>query len=425
MEPDLTPTKPKAAVTAGLRGAGWNPQRMDRPYTLRPYPLRTADGQRTLGFLYTQTGREKSVVCLMHPREFSGTPYLVPDVLDTGAACWVQAPRAIGNDLRLEHEVALLDVAAASVHLRGLGFEHVTLLGTSGGAGLYGFYTQQALRAPQDRLAATPAGRPVKLAEADMPPPDALVLVSPHPGQGRLLMNGIDPSVTDEADPCSVDPALDPFSADNGYREPPQSSRYAPDFVEKYRAAQRARVQRLDDIARGLLRQRAQARKALKEAGEAAPAALRRQAAHTPILTLWRTDADLRCWDLSLDPSDRAVGSLWGADPFVSNLGSVAFARLITPESWLSTWSGISSRASFEQFGAELTVPTLMLEYTGDQAAFPADMDAIFGSLGSTRKERIKVRGNHHGMALAQGEESGQVLVGRHLQQWLRQTAPA
>jgi len=411
-------------ITAGLRGAGWNPERMERPYSLRPYALRTADGQRTLGFLYSQTGEEKAVVCLMHPREFSGTPYLVPDVLDAGCACWVQAPRAIGNDLRLEHEVALLDVAAALAHLRKLGFSHITLQGTSGGAGLFGFYAQQALRDPTRRLADTPAGRPVKLAEAEMPAPDALVFVSPHPGQGRLLMSCIDPSVSDESDPLSVDTTLDPFAMENGYREPPASSNYSAEFAARYRAGQRSRVERIDAHARQLLVQRGEARKELKALGDKAPAAIRRRAAHTPIFAVWRTDADLRAWDVGIDRSDRAVGSLWGADPFASNLGSVAFARLVTPESWLSTWSGISSRASFDQFGPELTLPTLMIEYTGDQAAFPSDMDAIYESIGSTDKSRHKVRGNHHGMALAEGEEPGQVIVGRHLQRWLRKHVP-
>jgi len=412
----------RGKVTAGLRGAGWNPARMDRPYQVRPHGLRTADNQRTLGLLYTQTGHEKTVVCLMHPREFSGTPYLVPDVLDAGCACWVQAPRSIGNDLRLEHEVALLDVAAGTAHLRKLGFERVVLLGNSGGAGLYAFYTQQALRAPAARLEATPGGRPVRLAEAEMPVPDAMVLVSPHPGQGKLLMNGIDPSVTDESDPMSVDAALDAFDARNGFAEAPASSSYAPEFVTRYRTAQRARVERIDAHARQLLRTRAAARKELKAlpAGTAAPAALRRQLAHTPIFTVWRTDADLRCWDLQLDPSDREVGTLWGSDPYTSNLGSVGFARVVTPESWLSTWSGVSSNASFERCGAELTLPTLMLEYTGDQAAFPSDMDAIFNSLASTDKQRHQVRGNHHGQALAEGEESGQVVAGRMVQEWLK-----
>ncbi len=417
-------TLPKAKVTAGLRGAGWNPARMDaRPYTLKPYALKTADNQRTLGFLYTQTGQEDTVVCTMHPREFSGTPYLVPDVLDAGCACWVQAPRAIGNDLRLEHELAILDVAAALAHLKKLGFKRVILMGISGGAGLYAFYTQQALRAPQDRITTTPAGRPVKLAEADMPSPDGLVFVSPHPGQGRLLMNGIDPSVTDENDVFSTDPALDPFSAANGFRPAPETSTYSAEFVGRYKAAQRARVQRLDDRARAALKEKTKARKELKqlqEGGATVPPQLRMRVAHTPIWQLWRTDADLRCWDLAMDPSDREVGTLWGRDPYTSNFGSVGFARLITAESWLSTWSGISSNASFEKCGPELIPPVLMMEYTGDQAAFPSDMDAIYAAIGSGDKQRHKVRGNHHGQALAEGEESGQVLAGRIVQQWLR-----
>mgnify|MGYP000993769632 CR=1 FL=1 len=100
------------------------------------------------------------------------------------------------------------------------------------------------------------------------------------------------------------------------------------------------------------------------------PSDTRRRAAHAPLFTIWRTDADLRAWDLALDPSDREVGGLWGRDPFASNWGSVGFARIVTPESWLSTWSGISSQASFERCGPEVTVPTLLIEYTGDQAAF-------------------------------------------------------
>ena len=409
----------KGKVTAGLRGAGWNPARMDRPYRTAPYSLRTADDQRTLGLLYSQTGQEKTVVCLMHPREFTGTPYLVPDVLDAGCAAWVQAPRSIGNDLRLEHELALLDVAAGMTHLRTLGFTRIVLLGNSGGAGLYAFYTQQALRAPERRMTHTPGGRPVKLAGADMPAPNDLIFVSPHPGQGKLLMNCIDPSVADESDPLSVDSALDPFDAANGFVAAPASSNYSADFITRYRGAQRARVERLDAQARQMLAMRGAARKKVKDGDSSAAA--KRLAAHTQIFQIWRTDADLRCWDMSIDPSDREVGTLWGRDPFASNLGSVGFARMVTPESWLSTWSGITSNASLEKCGAELTVPSFVIEYTGDQAAFPSDMAAIYDSIGTTAKRRERVRGNHHGQALADGEESGQIVAGRMVQQWLRE----
>lgn len=56
-------------------------------------------------------------------------------------------------------------------------------------------------------------------------------------------------------------------------------------------------------------------------------ASRRRKGAHTPIMTIRRTNADLRCFDLSLDPSDRKYGSLWGSDPYTSNYGSAGFAR--------------------------------------------------------------------------------------------------
>ena len=65
----------------------------------------------------------------------------------------------------------------------------------------------------------------VVCAEVGVRPDLAVVFVSPHPGQGVLLMNGLDPSVTDEDDAFSCDPALDPFDPGNGFRRPPQSSR--------------------------------------------------------------------------------------------------------------------------------------------------------------------------------------------------------
>ena len=53
-------------------------------------------------------------------------------------------------------------------------------------------------------------------------------------------MNGIDASVTDEADALSADPSLDPFNRDNGYS--PKGATYARTFVERYRKAQVERV---------------------------------------------------------------------------------------------------------------------------------------------------------------------------------------
>lgn len=148
----------------------------------------------------------------------------------------------------------------------------------------------------------------------------------------------------------------------------------------------------------------------------------RRLAAHAPIFEVLRTDADLRSWDISLDPSDRKTGSLWGKDPFVSNWGSVGFGRVVTPESWLSTWSGLSSNAALDKTIGTLHQPTLLLEYTGDQCTFPADIQAIYDQIPAAHKQHIRVRGNHHGMALSREEEPGQRIAGRHIVEWLRES---
>lgn len=410
----------KPQVTAGMRGASWDARLMNRPYQMVPYALGTADGQRTLGFLFTATGKETTVVSLMHPREMAITHYLVPFVLDAGCACWVQGPRSIGNDLRLEHEIALFDVAAGMTHLRDLGYEKIVLLGNSGGAGLYTFYNQQALTPREMRIARTPGGRPTNLGELHMPEVDAFILVSPHPGQGKLLMSGIDPSVVDEDDPMQTDPSLDPFSKDNGFDVETGKGRYAPEFIERYRAAQIKRVARIDARAKAMLRAKHEARQQLK-AGVPSDED-RRLAAHAPIFEVWRTDADLRSWDISLDPSDRKTGSLWGKDPFVSNWGSVGFGRVVTPESWLSTWSGLSSNAALDKTLGTLHQPTLLLEYTGDQCTFPADIRAIYDQIPAQQKRHVRVRGNHHGMALSRDEEPGQRVAGRQIVEWLRES---
>jgi pimeloyl-ACP methyl ester carboxylesterase len=404
-------------ATAGLRGAGWDAGLMDRPYQVDAVTLNTADGGKTMGFLFSVTGKETTVVSVMHPREFQLSHYLVPAVLDAGCACWVQAPRSIGNDLRLEHEIALFDVAAGMAHLRKLGFRKIALLGNSGGAPLYAMYNQQSKLPPEQRIERTPGGRPTKLAELEMPQVDGMIFVAPHGGQGKLLMAAIDGSVTDENDPLNVDPSLDPFSPANGFNPMTGKAKYTPEFIERYRAAQVARVERLDQKAKQMLKAKIGAKKKLAEEKSLE---LKKLASWAPIFNVWRTDADLRTWDPSLDPNDRPAGGLWGRDPFISNLGSVGFARVVTPESWLSTWSGISSNASLEKCSAAISQPFLLVCYSGDQAAFPSDIEQIYKQIPSTQKVMHRVRGNHHGAALAEGEEPGRNIAAQHIGNWLR-----
>jgi hypothetical protein len=44
----------------------------------------------------------------------------------------------------------------------------------------------------------------------------------------------------------------------------------------------------------------------------------------------------------------------------------------------------------------------------------------IFASIGTTQKSHIRVRGDHHGRALAPGEELGRTIAGRAIRDWLR-----
>ncbi|RSM40393.1 alpha/beta hydrolase [Amycolatopsis balhimycina DSM 5908] len=394
----------------------WYPASLPEKTTVGPHTLISHDGEVSRGVLYEPATASRTVFCLMHPRQDLQRHPLIPGLLTAGHPVWAQTGREGGNDLRLVHETALLDVAAGTEFLRERGFEHIVLIGHSGGAGLYSFYTEQSLATPSGRVTRTPGGTPVRLAEAAMPAPDGLVLVAPHPGQGSLLLSMIDPSVTDENDPFSVDLDLDPYHPANGFGAAPEGSHYPAEFVERYRRAQHERVARIDERARDLIADQLAARKRLK--GGSDDPADRRRSVLTPIITTYRTDADPRCTDLRLDPSDRPYGSVISARPSVSNYGVTGFGRLATPESWLSTWSGLSSNASLVRSLGGVAIPTLTIEFTGDCSVFPGDVQDALAALKAEDSTHLRVRADHFGRPLADGDESGIAVAVREVVAW-------
>lgn len=377
----------------------------------------TVDGNAAKGTLYTPTGREPrdtTVVVMMHPRVDFSRHYLIPALLGAGHAVYVQQARDSGSDLRLVHEQTLLDLGAGLEWLHGVRFRRTVGLGNSGGAGLLTYYVQQSLRAPADRIARTPAGRPSSLDEVVLPEFDALAYLAPHAGQGTLLSRCVDPSVTDEDDAFSVDRALDPFAEENGYRPAPESSAYAREFVDRYRAAQLDRIARIDEKARRHVAEARAARKAVR-AGTGSEADGRR-AGSARLITVWRTDADLRAMDQSLDKSDRPYGSVYGAKPETTNYGIVGFGRLTTPEAWLSTWSALSSNATIAKAGPEMVLPALLISYTADNCVFPTDVDGIVDVIGSTDKRVESMAADHYGNPVGGGSRDGAVAL---LDPWL------
>jgi hypothetical protein len=384
------------------------------------HQLTTADDAKVSGVLRTVPGA-RTVVCIMHPRQDVTHHLLVPELLARGFAVWTQGTRSVNNDLSLLHEQAVLDAAAGQVFLRERGFDATVTLGHSGGGALFAFYHEQAGAAPADRVTKGPGGRPTGFGEAPMPVPDAAVFMAPHPGQGALLLRMIDPSVSDEDDPMSVDPALDPYDPANGFVPAPDCSRYSPEFVTRYRQAQRDRIERLDAVARDRAGQAGAARRAFTVSGDPAD---RRAALAPRVLTVYRTDADLRSVDLSMDRNERPYGSLFGRRPDLTNYGLVGFGRFSTPEAWLSTWSALSTNAGFLRCAAAIRAPTLLIELSGDQACFPADIGAMSEAIGAADFSRARVAGTHFGGPIAKGEPTGSSLAAAEIGAWLAERFP-
>ena len=54
-------------------------------------------------------------------------------------------------------------------------------------------------------------------------------------GQAGMVLLSLDPAIVDENDPKKVDPTLDLFNPANGYRKPPEASKYSEEFLARYR----------------------------------------------------------------------------------------------------------------------------------------------------------------------------------------------
>ena len=378
----------------------------------------TVDGNAAKGTLYTPAGSEPratTAVVMMHPRVDFSRHYLIPALLEAGHAVYAQQARDAGNDLRLVHEQTLLDLGAGLQWLHTLGFRRTVGLGNSGGGGLFTYYVQQSHKTRASRVLRTPAGRSTSLDKATLPTLDAIAYLAPHPGQGTLLSHCIDPSVTDEDDAFSVDSALDPFAEHNGYRPSPESSSYPAEFIERYRAAQLDRIARIDERARAHIAEAIEARKKVK-AGKTED---RHRAGTARLITVWRTDADLRAMDLSLDKSDRGYGSVYGAKPEVTNYGIVGFGRFTTADAWLSTWSALSSNATIAQAGPDMTLPTLLICYTADNCVFPSDFDGIVDAIASTDKQVLTITADHYGHSVDPAMQRRD-LAAAPIGEWLR-----
>jgi pimeloyl-ACP methyl ester carboxylesterase len=358
-----------------------------------------ADGHPIAGILHRPPRTEPGVAVLaMHPRADFSRHYLAPGIAAGGYAFLGASTRYLNHDADALHERLLLDVAGAVTFLRRTGFRHVILLGNSGGGSLFAFYLAQAGHHPADRLVAAPSGDRVPLRETDLPEADGLVLLAAHVGEGRFLLDRLDPSVVDEDDPVATDPCLDMYDPRNGYRPMAEGpSSYSLDFLEAFRRAQRARCARLDAHARAWCEEASWWRRRLGEASEAERPLLARHAYLRRYLLIYRTLADPRYLDPSIDPSPRPLGSIFsfGRDPSVGNAGE-GLARAMSARGWLSTWSGLSSNAALERTLPEVRVPTLAVAALADMDVHPAEVRAAHAACAATDKEYVELANAGH-----------------------------
>jgi hypothetical protein len=343
-----------------------------REFVALPSPTQAragAGGHPCQGLYWTPAGaRPRTAIIATHYNVDFAEHYIAPYFAARGFGFlgWNTRYRGAEDLFALEH--ALIDIAVGMRWLRDRArVERIVILGNSGGGSLMAAYQAEAVAST---LAGAAASR-VKDALAQMPKADLYLSLNAHPGRPEVLTNWMDASVVDESDPAATDESLDPFRAENG---PP----YAADFISRYRTAQHARNQKITDWAKSEL--------------------ARLNAAGIPdrVFPLFRTWADLRFMDPSIDPSERPCPACYAGQPAFANRGPFGIGRANTLRAWLSMWSLETSHCRGEPHLAKLSLPALVIQSLGDTGVFPSDAKTIFGALGTSDKALEFLPGAHY-----------------------------
>jgi alpha-beta hydrolase superfamily lysophospholipase len=352
--------------------------------------IRTHDFRvlRALYWTSEAAPRPRVVVVVMHPRVDFTQHYSIPRLLAAGFGVLAASTRHGNNELFADHESMVLDVDACVRFVRERReAQKVVLLGNCGGGSLFAYYQAQARLPQAERIVKSPGGADTHFDSAPMMPADAMVYLAAHRGQGKVLLDSIDPSARDEGDALACDPSLDLYAPENGFREPPAWSAYAPDFIARYRAAQAERVARIDAVARA----------SIAEHAKAAAAGDQRRAAIEPLMVVHRTMANPSFVDRALDPSDREYGSLLSERPDLMNYAALGLARVSTPSAWLSTWSGHASNADLVANVARIDEPSLFVFAGADREILPkTDVAPIVAAARSRDKRVVTIDGARH-----------------------------
>jgi len=329
----------------------------------------------------TGAGRVRTGAIVMHPTSNFMGHYLIAPLAGRGVTCLGLNSRYAGNDTLLLMERVLQDLGAGVKFMREtLGCERVVLVGNSGGAALAAYYQAEAERFTAETMV---DGDATHIVATDLPQVDGIALCAAHEGRSHLLLRWIDPSVVDEHDGLAAERSLDMYDAANwiqGTDPGAPAPVFRAEFLARFIGAQKARRDRIE----------ARVRSRLAEL-RATPGAPRDE-----VFVVYRTHADPRCLDLTLDANDRAPGSVWG-DARAVNYSANAMGRTTSLTAFLSQWSS-ASRAGGPENLAKTSVPVLLLTYTADQSTFPSTRDAWLAA-GGDRIRNVDIAGGDHYLA--------------------------
>lgn len=345
---------------------------VERKFVALPSPTAPragAGGHPCQGLYWTAEGRRpRTAIIAAHYNVDFAEHYTAPYFAARGLGFlgWNTRYRGAEDLFNLEHALVDISVGVKWLHEEA-GVETVVLLGNSGGGSLMAAYQAEAA---VPTLAAEGKGALAK-SLSYLEGGDLYISLNAHPGRPEVLTNWMDASVIDESDPTKTDPSLDPFNEANG---PP----FSDEFIARYRAAQRARNQRITDGAKAEL--------------------ARLNAAGIPdrIFPLFRTWADLRFIDPAIEPTERHCPGCYAGPPKFANRGPFGIGRANTLRAWLSMWSLETSKCQGAPQLAKLGVPALVVQSMGDMGVFPSDARKIFDSIAGTDKRLELVKGAHY-----------------------------
>jgi alpha-beta hydrolase superfamily lysophospholipase len=315
----------------------------------------------------------KTLAVFMHP---ATTLQLLPvpqALVRHGVHVLCAGSRYAKNDTPLIMEKVALDLGAYIRHAKEVwGYEKVLLCGWSGGGSLALFYQSQA---EKPTITATPAGDPIDLKAARLTPADAVIVHAAHLARSITLSEWIDPSVLDENDPDRRERSLDIYDPANPDKPP-----YSAAYIERFRAAQLARMRRRTAWVKETLASLRKRGGSEQERG----------------FVTQRTMADLRFMDPAVDPNDRKPRWCYLGDPESANSGPAGLARYSTLRSWLSQWSLDDSNAHGPRCAASVSVPLLAVENSADDAVPQHDTRILFEAAASQDKTMKVIKGGTH-----------------------------